>query len=97
MDNQNNHGPMCRCGWCGGGTWHNQRFSILRIFLALVLLGFVFHAGMEVGEFKGEIRAYKGNSWGMMRGGYMMSGYEPNINVIPSTVQTIPSATTTVR
>lgn len=65
--NQHNHGGTCQCGWCSG-SWKGRKFSILRIVIALALLTFVYHAGMEVGEMKGELRAYGAPS-GMM-GGY---------------------------
>ena len=37
--------------------WSMHRFIIVRIFLAILILGIVFHVGMQVGELKGMIEA----------------------------------------
>lgn len=73
-------GGDCRCGsgrgacagWCGG--WHHGAAGqILRWALAIAILAIVFKVGVEVGEFKSEVREYLGNT-GVLRHHLMMPG-----------------------
>ncbi len=58
----NGHGACSHCH----GMYH---FALLRIVLALALLGFVFWAGVCVGSFVND------GEYGHHRGGMMMDGY----------------------
>ncbi len=65
-------GKMC-CGW--GGM---HRSFLLRIILMIVILSFVFEAGLKLGELKAELYGYGmgGGHWGrsMMNGDSYGSG-----------------------
>lgn len=75
-------GKMCGmggCGMCSGGKCHPM-FHVLRWVLGIIILIFVFSAGIMIGELKGALEATYGRN--MMRtpyyGGYaypMMQNY----------------------
>lgn len=74
------HHGMC-CGWHGHGGFG---WRVLRIVLAIVLLGFVFAFGVKIGELKGAYEYGGGYPFGMhgwyggaypMMGGYYPQGY----------------------
>jgi len=100
------------CTSCKGDAmhchcWGMHHHSVLRVLVALVIVGFVFIAGMKLGELKAELAIfYTGNhsamvtggrgDMGMMRGGaYGMAGQTTGRTttiVVPAT-PTVPATT----
>ena len=88
-------GKGCGCG-CGGG-WqgscrHGFAWGILRVLIALVVLGIVFSVGMMIGELRALVGGYAGGRYPMMRSyGYQVGG-SPMMNVpgnaVPTTTST---------
>ena len=66
------HGCRCESSAISGMHSFHGRHAILRWILGIAILLIVFHLGMKVGEFKGEIEGGYGISprHMMMRGGY---------------------------
>ena len=79
---------VCGMNTCGGHHGH----TILRWFLALIIVVMVFCLGVKVGEYKYAIEGADGGSWygGRMMGGY---GYDRPMMYRLYTSDTAPAAT----
>ncbi len=81
--------PMCggmRSQWdcqCGYGHMHIHRHFLLRLIVALIVVGLVFGIGVKIGEFNATVMSYLGG-YGyyhdrgynyMMGGGYSYPAY----------------------
>jgi len=79
MDEQKEEGhpTECKCVWCQGrnGFMHHK-FSILRLFLGLIILLVVFIAGIKLGELKSTFNGGYGDERGYYGHHPMMRNYD---------------------
>jgi hypothetical protein len=95
QENENRYCNSCKGNAMNCQCYGMHHHSILRILIALVILGFVFIGGMKLGELKAEVAMiYQNNGqqqmgYGRMYGGYGMMGtttlVSPAHPVVPAT------------
>ncbi|HTH93290.1 MAG TPA: hypothetical protein VL576_02320 [Candidatus Paceibacterota bacterium] len=92
MEHENN-GQMCE--WCG--RHKDGRYMWLRLVLAILIGVFIFLAGIQIGELRGEVYGYR--NMHMMRwqndGGTMMMNMQtyPDTDAAPTTTNAPAPAT----
>lgn len=86
-----NCGAGCTCGRMHGYNGH----PLLRILLALVILGFVFSAGIRLGELKAELTMGYEHQMTAHHGDYGMGMMQQGQNTMSLVVPAVPVTPTT--